>query len=227
MDMHPDFSLKIQPLGEAAFAVTLGEAINLAASARVLALKRTILSASLPGVCEVVPAYTSLLVRFDPDRSDPKSLYDALTDLCFSAPASDSAAGNLVEVPVVYGGMFGPDLDDVSDHAGMTPDEVARLHASGDYTVAFLGFLPGFPYLVGLDPRLACPRLASPRQTVPAGSVGIAGGQTGIYPLESPGGWRIIGRTSLKLFDPFGDKPTLLKPGDRVRFIPVGEGAAR
>jgi len=227
MDMHPDFSLKIQPLGEAAFAVTLGEAISLAASARVLALKRTILSASLPGVCEVVPAYTSLLVRFDPDRSDPKSLYDALTDLCFSAPASDSAAGNLVEVPVVYGGMFGPDLDDVSDHAGMTPDEVARLHAAGDYTVAFLGFLPGFPYLVGLDPRLACPRLASPRQTVPAGSVGIAGGQTGIYPLESPGGWRIIGRTSLKLFDPIGDQPTLLNPGDRVRFIPVGEGAAR
>ena len=225
--MHPDFSLKIQPLGEAAFAVTLGEAISLAASARVLALKRTILSASLPGVCEVVPAYTSLLVRFDPDRSDPKSLYDALTDLCFSAPASDSAAGNLVEVPVVYGGMFGPDLDDVSDHAGMTPDEVARLHAAGDYTVAFLGFLPGFPYLVGLDPQLACPRLASPRQTVPAGSVGIAGGQTGIYPLESPGGWRIIGRTSLKLFDPIGDQPTLLNPGDRVRFIHVGEGAAR
>lgn len=226
MDMNPGSWFKIQPLGEAAFTVTLGETISLVTSARILALKRTILTAGLPGVCEAVPAYNSLLVRFDPDCSDPKSLYDELTDLCFSAPASYSAAGNLVEVPVVYGGVFGPDLDDVSDHAGMTPGEVVRLHAAGDYTVAFLGFQPGFPYLVGLDPRLACPRLASPRQTVPAGSVGIAGGQTGIYPLESPGGWRIIGRTYLKLFDPIGDQPTLLKPGDQVRFIPVGEGAA-
>ncbi len=226
MDMHSDSSLKIQPLGEAAFNVTLGEAISLAASVRVLALKRRILTADLAGVCEAVPAYTSLLVRFDPNRSDVKYLFDALTDLCLSTPTVDSAAGNLVEVPVVYGGVCGPDLDDLATNAGMTPDEVTRLHTAGDYTVAFLGFLPGFPYLVGLDHRLACPRLASPRQMVPAGSVGIAGGQAGIYPLDSPGGWRIIGWTSLKLFDPFADQPTLLKPGDRVRFIPASEGAA-
>jgi KipI family sensor histidine kinase inhibitor len=226
MDMHPTTSLKIHPLGEAAFTVTIGEAISLAASARLLVLKRTILSAGLPGVCEVFPAYTSLLVRFDPDCSDPKSLYDALTDLCFSAPASDSAAGNLVEVPVVYGGVFGPDLEDVAANAGITAGEVIHLHAVSEYTVAFLGFVPGFPYLIGLDPRLACARLANPRQMVSAGSVGIAGGQTGIYPLDSPGGWRIIGRTSLKFFDPEAVPPTLLKPGDRVRFIPVREGEA-
>jgi KipI family sensor histidine kinase inhibitor len=225
--MHPDSSLNIQPLGEAGFLVTIGKEIGLTDSARVQDMKRKILSADLPGVCEVVPAYTSLLVRFDPDRSDAESLFSALADLCHSAPNSHAASGKRVEIPVVYGGVFGPDLADVSDHSGMTPREVIRMHAAGDYTVAFMGFLPGFPYLIGLDPRLTCPRLSNPRQIISAGSVGIAGGQTGIYPLDSPGGWRIIGRTSLKLFDPISEQPTLLNPGDRVRFIPVDEGPAQ
>ncbi len=218
--------LNIQPLGEAAFTVTLAEAISAEASTRVLALRQAILAADLPGVRGIVPAYTSLLVRFDPDRTVPSKLLDVLTELCRTAPRLEPEAGRLVEVPVIYGGIFGPDLGEVSDHTGMTATEVIQLHTAGEYTVAFLGFLPGFPYLIGMDPRLACPRLATPRQTVPAGSVGIAGGQTGIYPLESPGGWRIIGRTSLKLFDPAAVQPTLFQAGDRVRFTPIKEGAA-
>ena len=127
--------------------------------------------------------------------------------------------GRLVEVPVRYGGEFGPDLDDVARHAGLTADEVVRLHAGAEYAVYMVGFSPGFPYLAGLPERLAMPRLDSPRQAVPIGSVGIGGRQTGIYPVESPGGWRIIGRTSLRLFTPEADPPTLFQLGDRVRFV--------
>jgi KipI family sensor histidine kinase inhibitor len=129
-----------------------------------------------------------------------------------------------VEIPVIYGGDQGPDLQNVAILAGLTTEEVIRLHSSAEYSVCFIGFLPGFPYLSGMDPRLAAPRLATPRPLVPAGSVGIAGGQTGIYPLDSPGGWRIIGRTTLTIFDPHREPPVLLKAGDRVRFIAVAGG---
>jgi KipI family sensor histidine kinase inhibitor len=129
-----------------------------------------------------------------------------------------------VEIPVRYGGDQGPDLENLAGLTGLTKAEVIHLHSSAEYTVCFIGFLPGFPYLSGMDPRLAAPRLATPRQLVPAGSVGIAGSQTGIYPLDSPGGWRIIGRTTLTIFDPHCEPTTLLKAGDRIKFIPVAEG---
>ncbi len=216
----------IKPLGEAALLINLGDEISRTASARILGVQRAILGASLPGVTGCVPAYTSLLIRFDPAYADPNLLISTLTELCATEPGPDSFLGRLVEIPVVYGGESGPDLEDVASIAGMTVGEVVRLHAAGEYTVAFMGFLPGFPYLIGLDPRLASPRLATPRQAVPAGSVGIAGGQTGIYPTESPGGWRIIGRTALRLFDYLLEQPTLLQTGDRVHFVPVDERSA-
>jgi KipI family sensor histidine kinase inhibitor len=125
----------------------------------------------------------------------------------------------LHDIAVHYGGEHGPDLDALAEHAGLPSRDVIELHAAGEYRVAMLGFSPGFPYLLGLDPRLAMPRLDTPRTRVPAGSVGIGGAQTGIYPQSGPGGWRIIGRTTLALFDPLHDPPTLLAPGDRVRFI--------
>jgi KipI family sensor histidine kinase inhibitor len=127
----------------------------------------------------------------------------------------------LVELPVLYGGADGPDLDAVAAQAGLSPAEVIERHAAGDYAVAMLGFAPGFPYLLGLDPALATPRLQTPRTRVAAGSVGIGGAQTGIYPRPGPGGWRIIGRTSAVLFDPGRSSPSLLLPGDRVRFRPA------
>ena len=127
--------------------------------------------------------------------------------------------GRLIQVPVRYGGEYGPDLDDVARHAGLTADDVVRLHTGAEYAVYMVGFSPGFPYLAGLPERLAMPRLDSPRQAVPIGSVGIGGRQTGIYPVETPGGWRIIGRTSLRLFTPDADPPTLFQLGDRVRFV--------
>jgi KipI family sensor histidine kinase inhibitor len=126
-----------------------------------------------------------------------------------------------VEIPVAYGGEAGPDLESAAAELGMTPTQLAQRHAAGEYTVAMIGFAPGFPYLLGLDPALALPRLPTPRTAVPAGSVGIGGAQTGIYPRESPGGWRVIGCTPLALFDPAREPPALLAPGDRVRFVRV------
>jgi KipI family sensor histidine kinase inhibitor len=132
-----------------------------------------------------------------------------------------SAAPREIVIPVVYGGADGPDLAEVARHAGMTADEVVAAHSGAAYDVFFLGFQPGFAYLGGLPPALATPRRDTPRVRVPAGSVGIGGAQTGIYPAASPGGWNLIGRTAVTLFDPHADAPALLAPGDRVRFVPA------
>ena len=131
------------------------------------------------------------------------------------------APARIVEIPVCYGGEYGPDIGDVAARAGLGEGAVAARHAAASYRVAMLGFSPGFPFLLGLPPELACPRRDTPRASVPAGSVGIAGAQTGVYPLESPGGWRIIGRTPLALFDVLREPPALLQPGDRVRFVAI------
>ncbi|MDU7866513.1 MAG: 5-oxoprolinase subunit PxpB, partial [Pantoea sp.] len=129
-----------------------------------------------------------------------------------------------VAIPVIYGGEAGPDLTVVAEHAGLSIHQVVELHSSTDYVVYFIGFQPGFPYLGGLDPRLHIPRRAEPRVAVPAGSVGIGGSQTGVYPLASPGGWQLLGQTPVALFDPLQQPPTLLRPGDTVRFVPQKEG---
>jgi KipI family sensor histidine kinase inhibitor len=175
---------------------------------------------------DVVPAYASLAVFFDPARIDPDAArawiaaHDTGGNL--EAPASPP---RIVEIPVRYGGAFGEDLDAAAAELGMSADALAARHRDPLYTVAMIGFAPGFPYLSGLDPALALPRLATPRTRVPAGSVGIGGAQTGIYPRESPGGWRLIGRTPLTLFDPLRRSPSLLAPGDRVRFVAVDDEA--
>ncbi len=137
-----------------------------------------------------------------------------------NAAGSRAAESRLVEIPVRYGGEFGPDLADVARHTGLTPERVVEMHAAAEYLVYFLGFAPGFAYLGGLPPELATPRLSAPRKRVPAGSVAIGGNQTGVYPIESPGGWRIIGHTDAKLFDPNAAEPVLLRMGDRLRFVP-------
>ena len=138
-----------------------------------------------------------------------------------SAQVRSEEGGRVVELPVLYGGEYGPDIEKVAEHAGMAVDEMIGLHSGTGYLVYMLGFTPGFPYLGGLDDRLATPRVATPRLRIPAGSVGIAESQTGVYPLTSPGGWNIIGRTPLALFDPTREPPSLLAPGDVVRFVPL------
>jgi KipI family sensor histidine kinase inhibitor len=171
-----------------------------------------------PGVTELVPGYRTLLVVADPGHAETlDELAAALPAL--ELPPAEAVAGDPVEIPVSYDGE---DLHEVARLTGLDADEVVRRHTAPTYTVAFLGFSPGFPYLVGLDPALEVPRRDTPRTSIPAGSVGLAGGQTGIYPTASPGGWRLIGRTEVTLFDPDRDPPALLGPGSRLRFTVAG-----
>ncbi len=167
---------------------------------------------------DVVVGARSVLVVLKPGSA----VEDRLTGLLDADPTggAESVAGRVVEIPVRYGGDDGPDLSDVARAAGLSDDDVVGVHSSAEYVVGFVGFSPGFAYLLGLDERIAVPRLKTPRPRVPAGSVGIGGAYTGVYPRATPGGWRLIGRTDIELFDPGRDPPALLRPGDRVRFVP-------
>lgn len=189
--------------------------------AKVLGLFHALQARHDPRIRNLHPGYVSLLVDFDPlvmTHEEVAVLVDSAADAGFDRPPD---AGNIVDIPVCYEGEFGPDLSDVAAHAHLSEDEVVRIHAGGDYQVAFLGFTAGFAYLSGMPEALSMPRLATPRRAVAAGSVGIAGGQTGIYPTETPGGWRLIGRTPLRMFDPKAGQPTRVVPGDRVRFVSI------
>jgi KipI family sensor histidine kinase inhibitor len=208
------------PAGDSAVLVCFGETIDLETNRRVHALASRIRRAPFDGIGAMVPGYAALMVHYDPLRLSVDGALEWLQAQAAAAEHEPLPPPRRVEVPVQYGGEHGPDLDFVARHTGFSPQEVVRRHAGGEYPVYFLGFTPGFPYLGGLDPRLAAPRLETPRQRVPAGSVGIAGPQTGIYSVESPGGWRLIGWTPLRLFDPQADPPALLAPGDIVCFIP-------
>lgn len=188
---------------------------------RAVALAEAIGAARVPGVRDVVPAYSSVGVHVDPLRFAPSALEAVISHDWDRATAPDDAAAALVEIPVCYGGAFGPDLDEVAAFAAMSPDQVVATHAAAIYRVYMLGFLPGFAYLGGVDAAIAMPRRESPRTAVPVGSVGIAGVQTGVYPTECPGGWRLIGRTPVAMFDATRERPAVLQPGDRVRFVPV------
>lgn len=210
------------PAGEGGLVVEFGDDIDPATNARVYALADALAARPLPGLGEAIPTYRSLLVHFDPLRLEYERLRRHLLALVEgTGQKATRSRGRERLVPTVYGGDFGPDLDSVAELTGLSPAEVVRLHSETEYTVYMVGFLPGFPYLGVLPDRLVTPRLQSPRTNVPAGSVAIAGRQTGVYSLESPGGWRLIGRTPLRLFDPAKDPPAYIAPGDRVRFVPI------
>ena len=217
---------RILPAGDAAFTVEFGNEINIDINRKVYALEHTIQQAQIPSVMEMVPSYRSLLVRFDPYINSQLEMEELISNLLPSLVVNDESLHREIEIPVHYGGEDGPDLKFVADHNGLTPQEVIDIHSSHTYPVYMMGFTPGFPYLGGMDPRIATPRIKRPRLRVPAGSVGIAGEQTGIYSIQSPGGWRLIGRTDLQLYDPESETPFLLSPGDRVRFVPVEGGSA-
>ncbi len=209
--------------GESCLVVELGDRIDIALNLQVRTLCLAVERAGIAGVQEAVPTYRSLAIYYDPLATDRDVLKDQIIGLLSSSGGEGAPRPKLVEIPAVYGGEFGPDLEFVGHHTGLAQDEVIRLHAEPLYHVYMLGFTAGFAYLGGLSERLSVPRLPTPRLKVPAGSVGIAGTQTGVYPLESPGGWRIIGRTSLRLFDAARQVPTPISPGDKVRFVPIEE----
>ena len=221
--------MRVLPLGDASLLIELGDSIDDATHAQVRAAFDALTGAALPGVIDIVPAYTGIAVHYEPllfahaGAAPYENARRAVVHVVDGMGAVPVEPGPVVEIAVRYGGADGPDLEHVAHGAGLSAADVVALHAGAEYTVYMIGFTPGFPYLGGLPSRLATPRRASPRQAVPAGSVGIAGSQTGIYPLRTPGGWQIIGRTDERLFRPELDPPTLLHIGDRVRFLDVSE----
>lgn len=228
----------MMPVGEKAIIVTIGKEISKENHQKVMRLMHALQNNSLTGVTECVPAYCSITIHYDPiviwkkqrrSVDEPISSYQylkqelqhLLTHLEENSYIEQQATGRTVEIPVCYGGKLGPDLVEVAKYHEITPEEVVAIHTGRSYLVHMIGFVPGFPYLGGMDKRIAMPRKAIPRQAIPAGSVGIAGEQTGIYPLSTPGGWRIIGRTPLQLFRPEDETPTLIRAGDFIKFIPI------
>ncbi|MEJ8848913.1 5-oxoprolinase subunit PxpB [Variovorax rhizosphaerae] len=207
---------RLHALGDAALLCELPAPAQLAVQQRIWALAAE--AVRWPGVGEALPGMNNLTLMFDPSLADAEALGARVLALWPKLKVG-TIAGREVQIPVAYGGDEGPDLGDVAAHTGLSPEEVVRRHCAGEYVVYLLGFLPGFAFMGGLAPELAAPRRAEPRTTVPARSVGIGGEQTGIYPVASPGGWNLIGRTSLEMFDPSAAEPTLLRHGDRVRFV--------
>lgn len=210
---------------DASLLVVFGNAISPELHRQIIALFRRLQTEADGRIRNLHPAYASLLIDFDPLRWTHDELAAHVEEIT-TAPATMGELGtNTVSIPVCYGGEFGPDLGDVAAHNKLSPEEVIRLHSSATYLVYFLGFSPGFAYMGGLPEVLHTPRLQTPRTFVNAGTVGIAGSQTGVYPVDSPGGWRLIGRTPVRMFDPDASPPTRLQPGDLVKFTPIDREA--
>jgi len=209
--------MTIRPASDRSLHVVFGDRISAESYASVVRLTHGLESAR--EVLNLHPAYTSVLIDFDPRRYTHERI-EALVHACLESPRPPEPEPRQVDLPVEFGGECGPDLDDVARHTGLSPEGVVEQFTAAIYEVYFVGFATCFPYLGGLPPELATPRLSAPRKHVPEGSVAIGGHQAGIYPLASPGGWRLIGRTRLRLFDPQSVPPPLLRMGDRVRFVP-------
>ena len=216
---------RVIPAGETAYIVEFGHIVDIELNTLVHILDATLNTNPIPGITETVPTYRSLLVMYDPCLITPYNMEMRLCEAAHTVRDTtqvtqlNRSAGHLVEIPVQYGGEWGPDLAYVVEHTNLKPETVINKHTAPTYQVAMLGFAPGFTYLLGLPSELNTPRLPTPRVHIPPGSVGIAGNQTGLYALDTPGGWRIIGRTTLNLFDPNRDQPFLIHAGDRVRFV--------
>ena len=226
----------IKVLSERSILVYFGDSINEETHQKIQYAVMLLREHSLVGITEITCGYTNICIHYDPLKikksvqqyagsSVSEKVMTYLRDLLHRANRVEQVEGRVVEIPVRYGGEYGPDLAYVAEQNGLSPQEVIDIHTGGDYLVYMLGFAPGFPFLGGLDPRIATPRKQTPRLKIEAGSVGIAGEQTGVYPLATPGGWQIIGRTAVDLFLPNEKPPTLLRAGDRIRFVAVEEDA--
>jgi len=207
--------------GDRGLLVEYGDRIDLAINRKVRSMA-VLLDQSPPnGIIEVIPTYRSLLIVYDPAETVPETIQTGLETLEGRLADIEIPPPKTVEIPVCYGGEFGPDIGFVAKSHDLTEDTVIGIHSATEYPIYMIGFTPGFPFLGGLSEKLHTPRLESPRTHVPAGSVGIANNQTGIYPVASPGGWQLIGQTPLNLFDPARENPFLYDTGDRIRFIPI------
>jgi KipI family sensor histidine kinase inhibitor len=216
--------MKIRRCGDSMLLVELEPAIDPVINERAILLASRIRERHARGVRDIAPGYSTVGIHYDPLQTDLSALEHAIEHEFARLASLDVIADRaVVEIPVNYGGSYGPDLDAVATFAGCSVDEVIKRHSARTYRVYMLGFVPGFAYMGRVDPSLAAPRHRVPRERVPAGSVGIAGLQTGVYPVESPGGWQLIGHTTTVMFDANRDQPSLLSAGDLVRFVPAGD----
>ena len=220
--------LKTFPLGDSAIVLQFGETISKDTLAHIKKLSAYLLAKPLDGMIEYVPGYTTLTIYYNPWLASDHGKYNAYERIAASISQifqevkfSQDSPSRQIEIPVCYGSEFGPDLEFVAHYNQLTTEEVISIHTGNEYLVHMIGFVQGFPYLGGMDRRIAAPRKSNPRLGIPVGSVGIAGKQTGIYPLETPGGWQLIGRTPLQLFKAESDQPSLLQAGDRLHFLAI------
>jgi KipI family sensor histidine kinase inhibitor len=218
-------TLRLSPLGDAAVYAEFGDQLDLETNQSLQALAVALRARSLPWIRDVVPALCGIAVHFDPYHPAlPASVleyFEQLLQEAFKSASKFEGSGRIVEVPVCYDPVFGLDLNEISERTSVPSGEISKRHAKSQHLVLMVGFSPGQPYIGGLDPKLSVPRRATPRTVMPAGSVAIANAQTAVYPYETPGGWSIIGRTPLRVFDPAREPASLFAPGDRVRFIPI------
>lgn len=211
------------PAGDRSLVMEFGDGIEPAINARIRSMAKAIEHSSQIEIEEIIPTYRSIQIFYSPLKIDVAELREKLRAIEEALPEDAGSDYRIVSIPTVYGGEYGPDLEFVAEHNGLSVAEVIEIHTSTDYLLYMLGFTPGFSYLGGMSERIATPRLLKPRVKIPAGSVGIAGSQTGVYPIDSPGGWQLIGRTPLKMYDPLAETPVLLKAGDYVRFVAIDE----
>ena len=204
--------------GDCSVCVEFGNEISPEINKKIRAFKIAVEKSGIPGIVETVPTYRSLLVHYKPEIIGFRELTEKFEELMGSLSNIQIPPPTVIEIPVLYGGGMGPDIENVAEHNHKTVEEVIRIHTSEDYLIYMLGFIAGFPYLGGMSREIATPRLKSPRVKIDGGSVGIAGEQTGVYPVDSPGGWQLIGRTPLKLYDADREKPVLLEAGQYIRF---------
>jgi KipI family sensor histidine kinase inhibitor len=215
--------IRILTEGDCSLLVEFGQEISPDINRKISATVQMMKEQHIEGVVDVIPAFCSLLINYDPRVISFEEIRERIQGILKLDVKAGEQKKRIYEIPVCYGGEYGPDIEHIAEHAGLTVEEVIKLHSSRDYLIYMLGFLPGFCYLGGLDERIHTPRLANPRIKINAGSVGIGGSQTGIYPLDSPGGWQLMGMTPVKTYDPERETPILLEAGDYIRFVPIDE----
>jgi len=213
----------IKTVGDSSILIEFRQEISPEVNARITAVVRLIKEQQIEGIVDMIPSFCALLINYDPRIITYAQILERMEKLLSLDVETEEIASTVYEIPVCYGGEYGPDLEFVAENAGLSVAEVIQLHSSTDYLIYMLGFMPGFPYLGGLDERIHTPRLENPRLKIPAGSVGIGGAQTGIYPRESPGGWQLLGLTPVQTYDPNREVPILFEAGDYIRFVPIDQ----
>lgn len=216
--------MKFLKAGDSALIIELGNEISPSINFKLKKITEFLDNLNKKGIKDLLPTYRSIIIYYNPLVLSFNEIKKLIEENCkFENKVEEKIEKEIVEIPVLYGGEYGPDIENIANHNKLSVEDVIKIHTSGEYLIYMLGFTPGFPYLGGMSKEIVTPRLKEPRTKIPAGSVGIAGEQTGVYPIESPGGWQLLGRSPLNFFNPKSEKPFLLKAGQYIKFISIKE----